>query len=97
MSVIKKILKSDGAKAVISFLAAGYIWFVYRTSRWQVVNGEVPHRLMTEGKPFILAFWHGRLLMMPVSLQKQTRVNALISHHGDGEIIARTISHWGQD
>ena len=97
MTVIKKILKSDGAKAVISFLAAGYIWFVYRTSRWQVINGEAPHRLMTEGKPFILAFWHGRLLMMPISVQKQTRVNVMISHHGDGEIIARTIKHWGQD
>ncbi len=52
---------------------------------------------MTEGKPFILAFWHGRLLMMPISVQKQTRVNVMISHHGDGEIIARTIKHWGQD
>ena len=62
-----------------------------------MINGEAPHRLMTEGKPFILAFWHGRLLMMPISVQKQTRVNVMISHHGDGEIIARTIKHWGQD
>lgn len=97
MGIVKKILKSDGAKALISYVAAGYIWFVYRTSRWQVINGEAPHRLMTEGKPFILAFWHGRLLMMPISVQRKTKVNVMISHHGDGEIIARTIKHWGQD
>ncbi|MCF8466770.1 MAG: lysophospholipid acyltransferase family protein [Sneathiella sp.] len=96
MKAIKKILKSDGAKALISFVAAGYIWLVYRTSRWQVINGEAPHALMTAGKPFILAFWHGRLLMMPISVQRKTRVNVMISHHGDGEIIARTIKHWGQ-
>lgn len=97
MKAIKKILKSDGAKAVISVLAAGYIWLVYRTSRWQVINGEAPHARMSAGDPFILAFWHGRLLMMPISVQKKTRVNVMISHHGDGEIIARTIKHWGQD
>jgi lysophospholipid acyltransferase (LPLAT)-like uncharacterized protein len=97
LSVIKKILKSNGAKAVISFIAAGYIWLVYRTSRWQVINGDAPHRLMTESKPFILAFWHGRLLMMPISVQKTTNVHVMISHHGDGEIIARTIKHWGQN
>ena len=95
--MFKKILKSDGAKAAVSFIAAGYIWLVYRTSRWQIVNGEAPHKMMSEGKPFILAFWHGRLLMMPISVQKKSKVNVMISHHGDGEIIARTIKHWGQD
>ncbi|WP_214646493.1 lysophospholipid acyltransferase family protein [Sneathiella litorea] len=90
-------MKSDGAKAVISLLAAGYIWFVSRTSRWQVINGEAPHARMTAGEPFILAFWHGRLLMMPISVQRKTPVHVMISHHGDGEIIARTIKHWGQE
>jgi len=97
LQAIKKILKSDGAKAVISYLAAGYIWLVYRSSRWQVINGTAPHSLMAEGKPFILAFWHGRLLMMPISVKRKTPVNVMISHHGDGEIIARTIKHWGQE
>lgn len=97
MSVVKKILKSNGAKAVISLLAAGYIWLVYRTSRWQVINGEVPQLLAAEKKPFIVAFWHGRLLMMPIVVPDSTRVHVMISHHDDGEIIARTIKHWGQD
>lgn len=96
LKAIKKILKSDGAKAVVGFLAAGYIWLVYRTSRWEVVNGDAPHTRMRAREPFILAFWHGRLLMMPISVRKKTPVNVMISHHGDGEIIARAIGHWGQ-
>ncbi|MBL4906892.1 MAG: DUF374 domain-containing protein, partial [Sneathiella sp.] len=97
MKIFKKFLKSDGVKAVISWIAAGYIWLVYRTSRWQVLNGDLSHHYMQEGKPFILAFWHGRLMMMPISVQKKTKVNALISHHGDGELLARIIRHWGQN
>jgi len=97
VTAFKKILKSDGMKALICRLAAGYIWLVYRTSRWQILNNDVPNEYMDQGKPFILAFWHGRLLMMPISVQKKTKVNVLISHHRDGEIIARTIKHWGQD
>lgn len=97
MTAFKKFLKSDGMKAVISRLAASYIWFVYRTSRWQILNNDVPNEYLKQGKPFILAFWHGRLLMMPISVPKKTKVNALISHHSDGEMLSRTIKHWGQD
>jgi lysophospholipid acyltransferase (LPLAT)-like uncharacterized protein len=97
VSAVKKILKSDRAKAVISFIAAGYIWLVYRTSRWEVINGDAPHRLMTENKPFIAALWHGRIMMMPITVQKSTKAHSMISHHGDGEIIAQTIRHWGHN
>ncbi len=97
MKAFKKFLKSDGVKAFLCWVAAGYIWLVYRTSRWQVLNGDIPHSYMTEDKPFILAFWHGRLLMMPISVQRKTKVNVLISHHSDGELIAKTIKHWGLD
>jgi hypothetical protein len=93
---LKKILKSNAVKFMASLLAAAYIWVVYRTTRWQVLNGELPHQYMREEQPFIMSFWHGRLLMMPISVQKKTRIKALISHHGDGELIARTIRHWGQ-
>lgn len=96
MKAFKKFLKSDGFKTFVSWIAAGYIWLVYRTSRWQVLNGDLPHQYMKEGRPFIITFWHGRLLMMSISVKRKTKVNALISHHSDGEMIAKTIKHWGQ-
>ncbi len=82
-------------KAVISRLAAGYIWLVYRTSRWQVINADLPNQFVKEKKPFIMAFWHGRLLMMPTCVTDGAKAHVMISQHGDGELIARTIEHWG--
>jgi lysophospholipid acyltransferase (LPLAT)-like uncharacterized protein len=38
----------------------------------------------------ILAFWHSRLLMMPLLCRKR-RVKMLISRHRDGELISRAV------
>jgi len=84
-------------KAVISFVAAGYIWLVYKTNRWQNLNSETAHGMMADGKPFIMAFWHGRLLMISTAIPSGVKSNVLISHHGDGEIIARAVKYWGLD
>lgn len=91
---MKKILKSEGMKAFAGRLASAYIWFVYKTSRWDVIKQEAPHQFIKEKKPFILAFWHGRLLMMPTLMTKDAKAHVMISHHGDGEIISRAIQHW---
>lgn len=92
---MKKLLKSDGMKAFIGWVAAGYIWFVYRTSRWQVLNGEFPDQMVKDKKPFIMSFWHGRILMMPICVKGGVKAHVMISRHGDGEIISRAIEHWG--
>lgn len=84
-------------KAVISFVAAGYIWLVHKTNRWQNLNSEIPFEMMANGKPFIMAFWHGRLLMISSAVPSGIKSNVLISHHGDGEIIARAVKYWGLD
>ncbi len=49
-------------------------------------------------EPFIVAFWHGELLMMPY-LYKKIRpkhpIAVMISEHFDGELIAKTIAFFG--
>ncbi|MBI4185238.1 MAG: lysophospholipid acyltransferase family protein [Proteobacteria bacterium] len=45
--------------------------------------------------PFIIAFWHGRLMMMPYIWRRGVPVHALISHHRDGRLLSRTIAHFG--
>ncbi|VBB68819.1 Protein of unknown function DUF374 [invertebrate metagenome] len=79
----------------LCMLAAGYIRFVWVTSRWEVVGGEVPRRFWDADQPFVLAFWHGRLLMMPYCWNKSRIINMLISQHRDGQYIARTVAHFG--
>jgi len=50
--------------------------------------------MLAEGKPFILAFWHGRLFLMRYAFPGQ-RITILISRHSDGEMIARTMELFG--
>ncbi len=92
---MKRILKSRPVQAVLCSLIGLYIWFVYRTSRWEVVDGGEPHLLLEEGKPFIAAVWHGRIGMMPYSVAMPHGIRVLISNHRDGAIIAGAIKFFG--
>jgi len=47
-----------------------------------------------EGRRFLLAFWHRHLLLMPYSYRGRA-ISVLVSRHRDGELIARTVAHFG--
>ncbi|SLN41307.1 hypothetical protein OCH7691_01746 [Oceanibacterium hippocampi] len=74
---------------------AGYIWLVFRSGRWREQGGEVPRGFWDAGRPFIIAFWHGRLLMVPVFWRRGRRLRVLISQHRDGALIADSVAHFG--
>lgn len=97
MSPIKRLLKSDALRRVLCWLGANYIRLVRATSRWQIVGDEIPRRHWDAGEPFIVAFWHGRLLMMPHSWEPGRPIHMLISQHRDGRLIADTVAHFGID
>jgi hypothetical protein len=65
------------------------------TGRWHVTGSDAAQTLWTKREPFILAFWHGHLLMMPKIWRRDIPINMLISQHRDGELIARTVAHFG--
>ncbi|MEK9672368.1 MAG: lysophospholipid acyltransferase family protein [Rhodospirillaceae bacterium] len=93
--MLKRFLKSDGVRAVLCWLGALYIRLVHATGRWRVVGGDVARARWVKGEPFILCFWHGRLLMMPYCWPRDRAIHMLISEHRDGQIIARTVGHIG--
>jgi len=74
-----------------------YIRFVYATNRWSVEGAERPRRLTCAGRSFIVAFWHGRLLMMPLAWHRLTAFHMLISAHPDGRIIAGAMTYFDID
>lgn len=45
-----------------------------------------------DGKPLIIALWHGRLLMCPLGWQFRERSHVLVSAHSDGRLISRTLA-----
>ncbi|MDC0073765.1 lysophospholipid acyltransferase family protein [Alphaproteobacteria bacterium] len=92
---IKKLVKSKFIKIILCYLTSQYIKFVYSTSKWTHLNFETPNNLIKEKRPFIVAFWHGRLLMLTCVWKSENPLNLLISRHNDGELIALTVKHLG--
>jgi len=95
MKALKSLIKSEALRRFLCWLAAQYIRFVYFTCRWELVGGDYPAALWDQNEPFILAFWHGRILMMPYCWRRSVPIHMLISQHRDGQIIARTVAHFG--
>lgn len=64
------------------------------TLRRMDVAREHPEACWAKGEQIIVAFWHGRLLMMPFVYPGQS-ATILISQHRDGEYITRIAERMG--
>ena len=91
----RQFVRSDRLRQLLCYAIHLAIRFVYRTNRWTVEGAEHPRRLRAEGRPFILAFWHGRLQMIPMAWQRLAPIHMLISAHRDGRIIADAVAYFG--
>jgi lysophospholipid acyltransferase (LPLAT)-like uncharacterized protein len=80
-------------RALAPPLAALLIRSTWTTNRITWVRRGTLESLLAEG-PVVLAFWHSRLWLMPYAALGRP-MTALISRHGDGELIARTIGLLG--
>ena len=64
-----------------------------------LTNKKVFHGAKSLGEePFIMACWHGELLMIPYAYtryRKKPHVKLLISEHFDGNLIAKTLGFFG--
>lgn len=96
MRLGKSLLKSAIARECLSWLAVCYVHAVHLTIRWRHIDPQHPGDILAAGGPIIPLFWHGRLLMMPKAwLWPERRASVMISRHGDGDLIARTIRRLG--
>lgn len=79
---------------LIPVVAAGLIRLLYATMRLRWHGRENLETLERDGRRFILAFWHGDLLMM-VRSGFQLPMTAMISQHRDGQLISDTMERFG--
>ena len=77
MSFKKKIFKFSISQKILAFIGYLYILFVCYTSKIQIINSELPEKLWRENKPFILAFWHGQLMMIGYVWKSKAVLNML--------------------
>lgn len=97
---MKRLLRHPAAQVLLARLLGLYLAFALRTTRWRLEGAEhlAPH---LQGAPFIAAFWHERLPLMPalwVRFHRMARsqgVDAagyvLVSRHRDGVFIAAVL------
>jgi lysophospholipid acyltransferase (LPLAT)-like uncharacterized protein len=91
----RRLWRSERLRRLLCWAIHRYIRFVFATNRWQVEGAERPRLLRAEGRGFVLAFWHGRLLMIPMAWQRLAPMHMLISAHADGRIIADAVTYFG--
>ena len=92
--MLKRISRINVVRHLLCWIAANYIRLVHLTSRWQYEGTNYPEALWDQDKPFIVAFWHGRLLMMPYMWRPGVAIKVLISHHADGEFLTRIMRYF---
>jgi lysophospholipid acyltransferase (LPLAT)-like uncharacterized protein len=80
--------------AVLPPAGAAMIRLLGRSMQIDTRGEEHVDRLYQEGKRVIIAFWHARQFMMPLTY-RGTLAHILISQHHDGEIIARIVERFG--
>jgi lysophospholipid acyltransferase (LPLAT)-like uncharacterized protein len=60
----------------------------------RTAGGKIVDELYRQDKRVIIAFWHGRQLMMPLAY-RGAEAHILISQHRDGELIHQIVSRFG--
>ena len=92
MPTIKRLLKNPTLHAALSFLLSLYIRLVFLTSRksYHIASEAAPY--MRGEQNAIFAFWHGRMMMLPM-LTPARAMHVLISRHRDGRLISQTIKN----
>ena len=64
------------------------------TMKFEEVRPEIPRAFQEKGIFGIGAFWHGRMLMMPM-IYRGRKLSFLVSPHRDGQVIGRALERFG--
>lgn len=72
MTSRRQPLKRRLAAALSGFLYGCYADLAWHTGRWEKVGFEPYEKLLHEGRPFVIANWHGQLAMMPYAWDWKT-------------------------
>ena len=79
-------------------LAPPLLRMLLRALRWtlrvEFIGAEPLRACWARGERVIIAFWHNRLLMLPV-VADGAPICIMVSHHRDGEIATNLLGAWG--
>jgi lysophospholipid acyltransferase (LPLAT)-like uncharacterized protein len=86
-------LRQDFLRLTGQYLISIAASVLCKTLKVTVTNGEAFEQLIKENKNYIVAFWHGTMLL-PWYLSRNKNVAALTSKSKDGDLLARLLKSW---
>lgn len=92
---LKKI-RQDTLRFVGNFILYFLINVLCKTLRISFTNKETIDALERSGKNYIVAFWHGTMLL-PWYLNRKKNFAALISKSKDGDLLNKILRQWKYD
>ena len=95
MKLHKRLLNQDWAQAIVTALAAAYLRFVRLTGNWELRGWDNLQKLVDDGKPVILCYWHGRLIANIFGWPQGVALYQLSTSHRDGQLAGKTYQRLG--
>ncbi len=90
LKTLKKRLVSWGGPWCAYWIIKILAW----TMQFEEIHPEIPRRFWEKEIPVIGAFWHARLLMMPLVYQGK-KLSFLVSPHRDGQVVGKALERFG--
>jgi lysophospholipid acyltransferase (LPLAT)-like uncharacterized protein len=86
-------VKQSSLRFIGHFVLVHLVNVLCKTLRITEKNRNVIDELEKAGKNYVLAFWHGSMLL-PWYVHRGKRMIALISKSKDGDLLARVLKNW---
>lgn len=92
--LLQRLSQSESLMYCISRIIAFIMRFSYATTRWTVINKDIPDRYHEDNEPFIICHWHDRLMTTPCVWKWKNPLHVLASNHRDGRLIATVVENF---
>ena len=86
-------IRQDTLRFIGNYFLFNVVNVLCKTLRITFINKNVIEKLDKDGKNYVLAFWHGSMLI-PWFLGRNKNFAALISKSKDGDLLSRILKGW---
>jgi lysophospholipid acyltransferase (LPLAT)-like uncharacterized protein len=94
-----KLLTKEKKREILATILPPFV-FAFISLIYLTVKKSFHLPKSVPNKPFIVAFWHGKIMLSPYiykKLRKDVKIGVMISDHFDGAIIAGAMKYYGFD
>jgi lysophospholipid acyltransferase (LPLAT)-like uncharacterized protein len=98
--MLKRLLNSPFAQALIGRILGLYMLVCGATTRWTLINREGGQAAWSSGEAAVICFWHGRIVLSHRGWMRSwgaRPAKVLISHSREGGIVAAATRMVGHD